>query len=43
MKTQLVLTGDLNLEFEYEYEDGTSNFSGDFERNRLTLGVAAAY
>lgn len=38
-----VLTGNLNLSFEYEYEDGTSNFSGDFTRNRVTLGLVAAY
>ncbi len=38
-----VLTGNLNLEFEYEREDGSSNFAGNFERNRVTLGVAAAY
>ena len=38
-----LLTGELNLQFEYEFEGGNSNFSGDFTRNRLTLGVAAAY
>ena len=38
-----VLTRNLNFEFEYEREDGTSNFSGDFERNRVSLGLAAAY
>ena len=38
-----VLTGNLNFVFEYEHEDESSNFSGDFERNRVTLGVAAAY
>jgi len=38
-----MLTGNLSFQFEYEYEDGTSNFSGDFERNRVTLGFVAAY
>jgi hypothetical protein len=38
-----VLTGNLNFQFEFEHEDGSSNFSGDFERNRVTLGLAAAY
>ncbi|MBI1212595.1 MAG: outer membrane beta-barrel protein [Alphaproteobacteria bacterium] len=37
------LTGNLNLELEYEHEDGTSNFSGDFERNSLMIGVTARY
>jgi hypothetical protein len=38
-----VLSNNVSLELEYEREDGTSNFSGDFERNHVTLGLAAAY
>jgi len=38
-----VLTGNLNFVFEYEREDGTSNFSGDFGRDRVTVGLTAAY
>jgi len=38
-----VLTRNLNFELEFEHEDRRSNFSGDFERNRVSLGLAAAY
>lgn len=38
-----VLTGNLNLQLEYEWDDGSSNFSGDFTRNHLTIGIAASY
>ena len=38
-----VLTRNLNLELEYEREDGRSNFAGDFARDRVSLGLAAAY
>ncbi len=38
-----VLTRNLNLAFDYEHQEGKSNFSGDFERNLVTLGVTAAY
>lgn len=38
-----ILTRDLRVVFDYEHQDGTSNFSGDFERNRVSLGLAGAY
>jgi len=38
-----VVTRDLRLNFEYEHADGTSDFAGDHERNRVSVGLTAFY
>jgi opacity protein-like surface antigen len=37
------LTANLRLEAEFNYWVGSSNFSGDFDRSRLSIGITTQY